>query len=61
MKLELELNEIGYGRVVLDGRDISDEVAGIVLRAHVGQLTRLRIEYAKASARIVAPVEGVRS
>lgn len=60
MKLELELNEIGIGRVILDGRDISKEVRGIILRSYAGELTQLQIEYAKASARATAPVQVVR-
>jgi hypothetical protein len=56
MKLELELNEIGCGRVILDGKDISNDVCGVTLRARVGQLTRLRIDYAKTAVRAALPI-----
>lgn len=61
MKLELELNEVGFGRVVLDGEDISNRVVGVTLRARVGEISRVRLEYLPVSAKVAVPVKEPRA
>jgi len=57
MKLELELDEIGCGRVVIDGVDISNQVFGVTVRCRVGQVSRVRLDYHPVHGRLVAPIE----
>ena len=49
MKLELELTEIGCGRVVLDGHDISQKIRALTIRARVGEITSVSLEYLPVS------------
>lgn len=57
MKLELEINEIGVGRVVLDGEDILLKVRALELRARVGEITSVKFEYIPVSGSATAEVE----
>lgn len=43
-RFELELNANGPGRVVIDGVDISDRAAGVLVDARPGQPPRLVVE-----------------
>lgn len=44
-RIEIEVNEIGVGYVVIDGKDISNHISAFVLEARVGELTRFKPEY----------------
>lgn len=44
MKLEVELNEVGMGKVVLDGVDISNGLSGVSIDTSVGNPNRVRLE-----------------
>lgn len=57
MKLELDVGENGLGRVILNGKDISRQILGFQLTCHVGESTRLEMEYAPVAVSGTADVE----
>lgn len=57
VNVELEVDEVGKGRTILDGEDWSDRLSGIEIKAHVGELTQvtLVIAVARVTARVARP------
>lgn len=55
-KVEITIDAIGRGRIVVDGVDLSMKVAGFVLKSRIGELTRLRLDYNNVAADAVAEV-----
>ena len=43
-KIEIEVDAAGKGKLVLDGRDMSDVVVGFAVKAKIGQPTIVEIE-----------------
>jgi len=56
-RIEIEVDELGRGRIVVNGEDISNKIAGFTLRARIGQLTRFRPEYTAVTASAQAETE----
>ncbi|HEY9418155.1 MAG TPA: hypothetical protein VIQ30_25630 [Pseudonocardia sp.] len=44
MRAQIGIDQVGRGRIVLDGHDVSDATRGMVLRAAVGRPTELELD-----------------
>lgn len=56
-RIMIDVDASGRGTVIVDGKDISNEIVGFTLRARVGEVTRFRPEYTAAVVGADAQVE----
>ncbi len=52
VKFEIELNAQGFGKIIIDGVDMSNKVSGVTIRTKAGRVTTVSVEYGIAEVRV---------
>ena len=55
-KLKINLNELSQGKVILNGKDISDKVLGLRITSMAGEIPEIVIKI--TSGNLIAEIEG---
>ncbi len=52
VKFDIALDAQGFGKIIIDGVDMSNKVSGVTIRTKAGRVTTVSVEYGIAEVRV---------
>ncbi len=52
VKFDITLDVQGFGKIIIDGVDMSNKVSGVTIRTKAGKVTTVTVEYGIAEVRV---------